>query len=289
MFGTHAVRSQDPSARAHRLLWSVIRSLLIALVLFFFLFPIFWIVSTSFKTPNEFLHSPPIYIPSEPHLNSYIRGLGAGGDGARALRDSLIVSVGATLLTLALGASTAYSMARFETGGRHFSFWVLSQRMMPPVAAVLPIFIVYRAFKLSDTYIGLILLYTVFNLPLCIWMLRSYIIEVPVEVEECALIDGASRLQVLRHITLPLAAPGLSATMVFVFIFSWTEFLFALVLTTNNVLTLPLLVSRFFGVQSYDLGVASAISVVATIPVVILGFLVRKHFVRGLTMGAVKN
>jgi multiple sugar transport system permease protein len=265
-----------------------VRYLLIAIVVFFFVFPIFWIVATSFKTPEEFQHSPPIYLPSQPHLNSYVRGLTVN-DGGRALRDSLIVSVGATLLTLGLGASTAYSMARFQTGGRQFSFWVLSQRMMPPVAAVLPIFILYRSFKLSDTYIGLILLYTVFNLPLCIWMLRSYVAEVPVEVEESALIDGASRWQVLRHITLPLAAPGLSATMVFVFIFSWTEFFFALVLTTSNVLTLPLLVSRFFGTQSYDWGVASAISVVATIPVVILGFLVRKHFVRGLTMGAIRE
>jgi len=288
MFGLHTVRPQNPQARARRLVWSIIRYLLIALILFFFLFPIFWILSTSFKTPEEFQHNPPIYLPSQPHLNSYVRGLTVN-DGGRALRDSLIVSTGATLLTLALGASTAYSMARFQTGGRHFSFWVLSQRMMPPVAAVLPIFILYRSFKLTDTYIGLILLYTVFNLPLCIWMLRSYFIEVPVEIEESALIDGASRWQVLRYITLPLAAPGLSATMVFIFIFSWTEFFFALVLTTNNVLTLPLLVSRFFGTQSYDWGVASAISVVATIPVIVLGFLVREHFVRGITMGAIRE
>lgn len=283
------VRAFTGSRRTRKTLWTALRYLLILMVLVFFLFPIFWIVSTSFKLPEEYTHSPPIYLPSQPHLNHYIRGLGPAGDGARALRDSLIVTSSATILTLIIGSSVAYSMARFNTGGRDFSFWILSQRMLPPVALILPIFLLYRTVKLVDTYLGLILLYTVFNLPLCIWMLRSYIIEVPVEVEECAMIDGAARWQVLRHITLPLAAAGLSATTVFIFLFSWTEFLFALVLTRNNVLTLPVLISRFFYVQSYEWGVASAVSVVATVPVVILGLLVQRHFVRGITMGAIKN
>ncbi|RMF76289.1 MAG: carbohydrate ABC transporter permease [Chloroflexi bacterium] len=272
--------------------WQIIKSgfryaiLLIAFA--FFAFPIFWIATTSLKLPEEYTTSPPIYIPQAPHLNHYTRGLGSQ-EGLRALRDSVIVSVGTTALTLSLGASAAYSMARFRTGGHHFSFWVLSQRMMPPIAIVLPVFLLYRQVQLIDTYVGLILLYTVFNLPLGIWMLRSYIIEVPVEVEESALVDGATRFQVLRHITVPLAAAGLSATMVFIFIFSWTEFLFALILTRTGVLTLPVLISRFFGTQSFEWGVAAALSVVATVPVVILGLLIRRHFVRGLTMGAVKQ
>lgn len=279
-----------PNQRSvQNVIFLVFRYILILLIVAFFFFPIFWIVSTSFKAPEEYTHAPPIYLPEQPHLNHYIRGLGAGGEGGRALLDSFIVSGGATLLTLAIGASTAYSMARFNTGGNRFSFWVLSQRMLPPVAVVLPVFLLYRTVKLIDTHIGLIILYTVFNLPLCIWMMRSYIIEVPVEVEESALIDGASRVQVLRYITLPLAAAGLSATTVFIFIFSWTEFLFALVLTRTNVLTVPVLIARFFTSQSYEWGVASAISVLATLPVVILGLLVRKHFVRGITMGAIRE
>jgi multiple sugar transport system permease protein len=180
-------------------------------------------------------------------------------------------------------------MARFDTGGKHFSFWILSQRMLPPVVAILPIFLLYRLIYLIDTHIGLILTYTVFFLPFCIWLLRSYFHELPAEVEESALIDGASRWQVLRHITLPLAAGGLIATTVFIFIASWTEFIFALILTRNSVLTLPVLVSRFFGVQSFEWGVASAVSVVATIPAIVLGLAVQRHFVRGITMGAVKN
>jgi multiple sugar transport system permease protein len=265
-----------------------VRYLLILLFLAFFIFPIFWIVSTSFKVPSEYFNSPPIYLPRQPHLNHYIRGLTVVG-GLKALRDSIIISGSATLMTVIIGATVAYSMARFRTGGARLSRWFLAQRMMPPVVMILPIFLLLRTVRLIDTHVGLILLYTVFNLSLCVWMLRSYFIDIPAEIEESALVDGASRVQVLRHITLPLVAGGLSATTVFVFIFAWTEFLFALVLTRNRIVTLPVLVSRFFGVETVEWGVASALAVTATVPAVILGLLVRRHFVRGITMGAVKD
>jgi len=275
--------------QVQKIIEEFIRYVLILLILSFFLFPMFWILSTSFKIPEEYIHSPPVYLPQQPHFNHYIRALGPTGDGAKALRDTIIISISATALTVFIGALAAYSMARFNTGGPNFSFWVLSQRMLPPVAAIVPLFLLYRLVHLIDTHVGLILTYTVFFLPFCIWLLRSYFIELPAEVEESALIDGASRWQVLRYITLPLAAGGLVATTVFIFIASWTEFIFALILTRTNVLTLPVLTSRFFGTQSYEWGVASAVSVVATVPVVILGLLVRRHFVRGITMGAVKS
>lgn len=273
--------------KRQNLAWSITRYALLGLALLYFVFPIFWIVATSLKTPEEFIQAPPVYIPQDPHLRHYIRGLGVAG-GFRALRDSLIISVGTTALTMTIGASAAYSMARYNTGGQNFAFWVLSQRMIPPIVIVLPIFILYRFVGLIDTYLGLILLYTVFNLPFAVWLSRSYIIEIPVEVEESAMIDGASHLQVIRHITFPLAAAGLSAATVFVFIFSWTEFLFALIITRHNVLPVTKLISQFFTGQSNEWGVASAVSVVATIPIILLGLLIRKHFVRGLTMGAIK-
>jgi multiple sugar transport system permease protein len=284
-----AVSARYSTKRTRKFIGWTLRYAVIALVLIFFAFPVFWILSTSFKSAAEYSHSPPIYIPAAPHIDNYVRALGKGGEGTKALRDSLIIGISATLLTLLLGVPTAYSMARFETGGRNFSFWILSQRMMPPVAAVLPIFILYRTVKLLDTHLGLIVLYTVFALPLCIWMMRSYLQDVSVEIEESARMEGASQWQVWRHITLPLVAPGLSATMIFVFIFAWTEFLFALVLTRSSVLTLPVLVSRFFGTQSYEWGVASAVAVIATLPVVILSLFVQRHFVRGMTLGAVKS
>jgi multiple sugar transport system permease protein len=287
---THTFHTwQTPTQRARGYILLALRYALILVFSLFFLFPVFWIISTSFKIPEEYLSTPPVYLPQQPHLRHYIRAFGPAGDADEALINSLIVSTASTALTLTIGASTAYSMARFDTGGRHLSFWVLSQRILPPVAIVLPVFLLFRTVRLIDTYIGLVLIYSVFNLPLCIWMLRSYLMEIPVEIEESALIDGASHWQLFRQITIPLAAPGLSATTVFIFIFSWTEFIFALVLTSNNVLTMPVLVSRFFGIQSVEWGMASAVSVVATLPVVILGLLVRKHFVRGLTMGAIRG
>lgn len=282
----------DPNDRwilYRRIAWNIVRYFLIIVITLFFAFPVFWVVSTSFKEPEEYLSSPPTYIPQAPHFNHYLRAMGEAGDGRKALEDSLIVTVGATALTLIIGATTAYSLARFDTGGNNLSFWILSQRILPPVAIILPIFLLYRSIGLIDTHIGLILLYTVINLPLCIWMLRSYINDIPLEIEESAMIDGANRQQVLRLVVLPLVAPGLTATTIFIFIFSWTEFVFALVLSRNNILTLPVLVSRFFSTQSYEWGVASAVAVIATLPVVILGLLVQKHFVRGMTMGAVRE
>lgn len=273
--------------RRRKLVWPIVRYLLLAIALLYFVFPIFWIVSTSLKTPEEFIHSPPIYFPQEPHMRHYERGMGISG-GFESLVDSLIISIGTTALTMSIAVSAAYSMARFGTGGQNFSFWILSQRMIPPVVIILPIFILYRYVGLIDTHMGLILVYTVFNLPLAIWLSRSYFLEVPVEVEESALIDGASHFQVIRHVTFPLAAAGLSAATVFVFIFSWTEFLFALIITRRNVLPVTKLIAQFFTGQASEWGVASAVSVVATIPIVVLGLLIRKHFVRGLTMGAIK-
>jgi multiple sugar transport system permease protein len=286
-----------PSSREHqgslrqlqRIIWHFVRYGILLVVALFFAFPLFWMLSTSFKVPEEYATYPPTYIPATLQWNHYTRTFSAAGDGLQALRDSLIVSIGTTLLTLGLGSTAAYSMTRFGTGGSQLSFWFLSQRILPPAATILPIFLLYRALGLTDTHVGLILLHTMYNLPLCIWMLRGYFAEVPVEVEESALIEGASRIQALRLVTLPLAAPGLVATTIFVFIFSWTELFFALILTTNNVLTLPVLMSRFFGAQAYEWGAASALGVIATLPVIILGLLVRKHFVRGMTMGAVKS
>jgi multiple sugar transport system permease protein len=142
---------------------------------------------------------------------------------------------------------------------------------------------------LVDSHLGLIILYTMFNLPFVIWMMRSYISEVPQEVEESAMVDGAGRLDVLRLITLPLVLPGLIATGTFAFIFSWSEFLFALILTRNNAFTLPVTIGGYFGGQGTVAGPGAALCVVATLPLFVMGILVQKHFVRGLTLGAVRG
>jgi multiple sugar transport system permease protein len=215
--------------------------------------------------------------------------------GELALRNSVIISTSATLISLLVGTLAAYSLARFNTGGKHLAFWLLSQRMMPPVIFVVPIFLMLRDVgKLNpnlglDSRFSLIALYTVFNLPFIIWLMRSYFDGVPPELEESAMVDGCTRMGVFWRITLPLSIPGLIATATFAFIFSWTEFLFAVVLTRTDAVTLPVAVAGFTGAQGSNWGQASALAVVATAPVFALSLLVQKHFVRGLTLGAVKS
>ena len=276
------------SRRSQTIIWWVIRYAILLVATFWFLFPIFWVTSNSFKFPRDYNQSPPLYLPTEAHLGNYKKVLITTSKATQGLSDSIIVSVGTTLMTLTVGVSAAYSMARFQTGGSKFSFWVLSQRMLPAVALLLPIFLLFRTIKLLDTHVGLILLYTVSFLPFAIWMLRGFVLEVPAEIEESALIDGATRWHVLCYVTLPLLGPGMISTGTFVFIASWSEFLYASILTRSGVQTLPVLVTSFFGEQAALLGEASAVAVIATFPIIVLGLLVQRHFVSGIAMGAVK-
>jgi multiple sugar transport system permease protein len=269
------------------------RYLVLLIVLVFCLFPILWVIAMSVKLPGEYLHNPPIWIPQQPTLVHYRNVMSAKGD--LALKNSVIIATSATLLTMIVGSLAAYSLARFSTGGRHFAFWLLSQRMMPPVVLVVPFFLLLRnlgqinpALGL-DSHAALIVLYTVFNLPFVIWMMRSYFESVPPEIEESALVDGSTRMQAFRTITLPLAVPGLIATGSFAFIFSWMEFLFAVVFTRTKAVTLPVAIAGFSGSQGSNWGQASALAVVAMLPVFALALLVQRHFVRGLTLGAIRG
>ncbi|MDQ2683921.1 MAG: carbohydrate ABC transporter permease [Chloroflexota bacterium] len=279
--------------RRHHLYLRILKYLVLLVALLFFMFPIFWIVITSLKLPGEYMHRPPILIPDEPTLNHYRNVLNEKGQ--LALRNSLIIALSATALSVFVGTLAAYSLARFNTGGKHFAFWLLSQRMMPPVVLIVPYFLLLRdvgkvneSFGL-DTRASLIALYTVFNLPFVIWLMRSYFDGVPRELEESAMVDGSTRMGVFFRITLPLSFPGLIATGTFAFIFAWTEFLFAVVFTRTDAVTLPVAIAGFSGSQGSNWGQASALAVVATAPVFALSLLVQKHFARGLTLGAVRG
>lgn len=259
----------------------------------FFLFPIFWIAVMSFKMPGDYLTRPPVWFPDEPTLNHYRNVMAR--NGWLALRNSLVISVSATALSLIAGTLAAYSLARLNTGGKHFAFWLLSQRMMPPVVLIVPFFLLLRDIGKQVEFLGLdqrgslIAIYTVFNLPFIIWLMRSYFDSVPHELEESAMVDGSTRIGVFLKIALPLSLPGLIATGTFAFIFSWTEFLFAVILTRTNAITLPVAIAGFSGSQGSNWGQASALAVVATAPVFVLSLLVQRHFVRGLTLGAVRG
>ena len=287
----HVVRRSRPYL-------SLLRYLVLLIALVFFMFPIFWVVVTSIKLPGEYMQRPPVLFPDEPTLNHYRNVM--NDKGKLALRNSAIIATSAAALSLLVGTLAAYSLARFNTGGKHFAFWLLSQRMMPPVVLIVPYFLLLRdvgnwndgslkdVFGL-DTRLALIALYTVFNLPFVIWLMRSYFDGVPRELEESAMVDGATRMGVFFRITLPLSIPGLIATGTFAFIFAWTEFLFAVVLTRTDAVTLPIAISGYSGSQGSNWGQASALAVIATAPVFALSLLVQKHFARGLTLGAVRG
>lgn len=264
----------------------LIRYAIILVALIFFLFPIFWVITIAIKAPDEYFHNPPVWLPRGIDL-SHFEALTRSG-AIVSLRNSLIVTVTSTALALLVGCPAAYSLARFNTGGHNFAFWILSQRFLPPVAVVFPIFLLFRFLQWVDTYQGLIVLYTTFNLPFVVWMMRGYFRDVPLEIEESALVDGCSRWRALWAITLPLSIPGLIATGIFTFIFIWNEFLFALVLSRTKAITYPIVLSGYFGPEAAFWGDAASLSLIATVPVVVLTLLMQRHLVAGLTLGAVK-
>lgn len=283
---TTAAGRQIPRKINSKVLRAMPKYLVLALALIFFLFPIIWIALTSFKLPEEYLRHPPVWIPRSPTLAHFRAVLQLGGYDA--LAKSLIVASFSTLLALATGCPAAYSLARYRTGGKHLPFWILSQRMLPPIAVVFPVFLLFREIGWIDTYQALILMYLTFNLPYVVWMMRGFFAEIPVEIEESAFVDGCSVPQTIVRITLPLSAPGLIATATFCFIFSWSEFIFALVLSRTNMLTLPLFLSHLFGKMMVFWGEIGAVSVIAMLPIFLLSLMVQRYLVRGLTMGAVK-
>jgi multiple sugar transport system permease protein len=257
------------------------------LVTVIFLFPIYWLFAISFKTPEEIFASPPVWWPGSFQLANYAV-LFRDGD-AVTVWNSLVVASVSTFFAMLLGTMCAYSIARFRTGGDHFAMWVISNRMVPPIAVVFPIFLLYVWLGWVDTFIGLITLYTAFNLPYVIWMMRGYVQDVPLELEESALVDGCSRWGVFWRVVLPMARGGLFATAVFTFVFAWNEFLFALVLTRSNVTTFPVQVTHYFGGQSNFWAKIAAMSVLGTIPIFIAVALLQRFLVRGISMGAVKG
>lgn len=259
----------------------------------FFLFPIFWVAVMSIKMPGDYMVRPPVWFPDNPTFNHYRNVMER--NGWLALRNSLVIASSATVLSMFVGTLAAYSLARLNTGGKHFAFWILSQRMMPPVVLVVPFFLMLVDVGKQVSFLGidkrgsLIAIYTVFNLPFVIWLMRSYFDGVPVELEESGMVDGNSRFQVFLRIALPLAFPGLIATGAFAFIFAWTEFLFAVTLTRTEAVTLPVAIAGYSGSQGSNWGQASALAVVATAPIFVLTLLVQRHFVRGLTLGAIRG
>ena len=261
---------------------------LVALILVvIFVFPVYWLFIISFKTPDEIFAFPPVWYPNSIQFANYAV-LFKDGDAA-TVGNSLILASVSTFFAMILGTIAAYSLVRFKTGSENLAVWIISQRMMPPVAIVFPLFLLYVWMGWVDTYFGLILLYTAFSLPYVIWMMRGYIEDIPLELEESALVDGCTRWEVLWKVVLPMARSGLFATAVFTFIFAWNDFLFALVLTRTEVTTYTVQVTHYFGGQSNFWAKIAAMSVLGTIPVFFTVAIMQRYLVRGISMGAVKG
>lgn len=271
-----------------RRLWFFTRLALIILALTVTLLPVYWMVNTSLKNQVEVFTSPPTLWPQNLTFANYVsvftrRHLGT------YLFNSLVIVGSAVLLSLLMGSLAGYSLARFSRLQQRLNFWVLAPRMIPPVALVVPLFLMLQEIGLINRKLGLILVYTAFNLPFVAWMMRSFFQEIPVDLEEAAMVDGASRLRSFRDIVLPLAAPGLAATAIFSLIITYNEFFFALILTsTPAAATLPVGTAALIGKTQTLYGEMAAAGVVAAVPLVIFALLVQRHLVRGLTMGAVK-
>jgi multiple sugar transport system permease protein len=281
-------------------------AVLVAMAISFF--PIFWLFSTSFKPVGEWASWPPVWISRHPTLQNYrivffpeaartfaeaqkgSLDYKVSGSAWRAFGDSALIATASTALSVLFGTLAAWSIARYRTGGASLPLQFLSVRMFPPIAVVVPIVAMFSVLRLSDTYLGMILAYTAFTLPFSVWMIRSFIEDVPAELEGAAMVHGLGRFRAFLHATMPLIWGGLLATALFIFILNWSEFLFALVLTSGKVITVTLQVANYVSASSGKLyGVQAAMGAISTLPVVFMGYLIQRHLVRGLTFGAVKR
>ena len=266
-------------------LWA--EAVLLVLICTFCIFPFYWMVTTSLKTQVVALQSPPLWW-FTPTLANYWEVLFEDKVGV-ALINSLIVASCTTALAIGLGCPAAYALARFEfRGKKDLWFWFITNRFVSPVVLAFPVFLISRDLGLRDTHLALILMYLTFTLPIVIWICTDQFRSVPKELDEAALLEGASQWVIFRRICLPLAMPGVAVSGILSFIFSWNELLFAYILAPKNAKTAPAMAVTFMEGYSVPFGKIMATSTLIVIPVLIFALLASKHLVRGLTMGAVK-
>jgi polyol transport system permease protein len=256
-----------------------------AIALFVF-FPILWTVLTGFKSEADAAAVPPVFL-FDATFDNYRTVFNA--DYLSFFENTVLLAVGSTLVALLLGLPAAYSLAfRPSRHTPKVLSWVLSTKMLPAVGALIPLIVIYKEVGLFDSRIGMILLYGALNLPLVIWMMRSFFADLPREILEAAIVDGARFPDIMLRIVLPLSAPGLAATALLSLIFSWNEFLLAVNLTGANSGTLPVFISSFMTSEGLFWAKMSAASTLAVAPVILAGWLAQRSLVRGLTFGAVK-
>lgn len=250
------------------------------------LLPILWVMRTSFANRLIAYKIPPVWF-FTPTLENY-RIIFEKYPFQKYFYNSLLVSIAASVVALALGALAAYSIARFKTGDPILRLSMLSTQMLPPITLVIPIFLLARIFHLWDSRLGLVLAYLSFNLPYTVWILIGFFQSIPVDLEEAAMIDGCSRVQAFWRVTIPVSLPGLLAAGVFNFILNWNEFLFALILTGRETRTLPVAIASLWTQQGVQIGAVSAATFLVILPVIVLTWVIQKSLVRNLTFGSIK-
>ncbi len=250
----------------------------------FFVFPIFWLFKASFNKPIDAVVLPPVWI-FTPEIRNYI-DIFIEEPFLKYLRNSVLISGGATFLAILIGFPAAYAFARATFRfKKDLAFWILSIFMFPPLASILPMLILFKHLRLVDTIPGIILAHLTFLLPLSVWLLQRFIRDIPLEVEEAALVDGANTFVRLKRVVLPVIANGIATTAIFCFIFSWNDFIFALVLAPGSAKTLPVASVSLSSWAYINWGKISAASMIITGPVFLLILLTRRYLVRGFTFG----
>lgn len=280
---------------------SVLGDICLAAIFVFLLFPLYWALTMSFKTQAATTSWPPAFF-FHPTLDNYrvILGLGAGAGygpiaGASssilpALWHSVVVSFGALLLSLAVGVPAAYALARFKFRGKEsLAFTFLSFRFAPELLVIIPLFVIFRNIKLYDTYVGMIWVYQLITLPLIVWIVRGYFEDVPRDIEEAAQVDGCTWFGTLRHVALPLAAPGIYAAALLAFIYAWNNFIFVLILGGEHTQTVTLAALNFLSSEQQVYGQMAAALVLSVLPTLALAIFGQRYLVRGLSLGAVKE
>jgi multiple sugar transport system permease protein len=266
---------------------------------FICLFPFYWMITTSFKRPLD-VNRVPRYIPFVDYqpVTDHWEFLLVDEQAKtwRYFRNSLIAASASCVLSVIIGSMAGYGLSRFRyywarLGWRNdnIAFWIISQRFLPPAAVVIPFILFFNFLRLIDTHIGLIMAYTVFNIPFAVWIMRDFFNSLPIDLEESARVDGASRWQAFLRIVLPLSAPGLVTVALFSFIFAWNEFLFALMLTNFDAITMPVYLAGMKSTKGIDWWYISALTLIMVAPVMLIGLFLQRYIVRGLAAGALKG
>jgi len=275
----------------------ILRYAIIAVILTVSLFPIAWLITTSFKPADDIMVSPPRFV-FKPTLDNYVYAL-QKANFAHFIENTLYVAVVSTVIVIVLSSLASYSFARYNPGGGNILFFILTTKMFPAIAVVLPYFLIFK--EIGDTAVGkaigigldrqgaLIVSYTMFNLPFAIWLMVSFFQDIPRELEDSARLDGYNRLQVLWRVVLPLAAPGIAVTAIFCLLFSWNEFLFAYILTRDAARTITVGVESFFTLRGILWGPVAAAATISVAPMLVFVLILQRYMVRGLTFGAVRG